>query len=70
MQSGLSQKGNKKFWVKVKWVTNYTGWTKEELRQARLNGWITWRHSEEDGWEYDLNSIDERMIKREEDATI
>ena len=57
MTSGHSQIKNKTFWVKVSWIKDVTGWGKEELRQARESNMITWKHTPEDGFLYDLNSI-------------
>ena len=41
-----------------------TGWKKEGMRRARMQGLITWRHTEIDGFQYDLNSIHPLLIKK------
>lgn len=52
---------NKKVkWVKVGAVKKLTGWNKEELRSARVNGYV--KTKKENGLWYDLSSIDSRFI--------
>jgi hypothetical protein len=53
----------KESWVKVSTVTRITGWNKEQLRQARVNG-ILERKKEKDGFWYKLESIPEVYLKK------
>lgn len=62
MTSGVSQIKNKTFWVKSKWIMRATGWNKGEMRDARERGMVTWRHTEKDGFQYDINSIHHSML--------
>lgn len=50
-------------WIKVSFVILLTGWDKEKLRQAREQGLIEWKKTE-DGWLYKLESIPEQFIKK------
>ncbi len=64
MRSGKSPIQNKAYWVKAVWIMEVTGWNKEQMRRAREQNMITWRHTDIDGFQYDLNSIHPLLIKK------
>ncbi len=64
MTSGKSPIKNKPYWVKASWVMKVTGWNREEMRRARVQNMITWRHTDIDGFQYDLNSVHPLLIKK------
>lgn len=49
--------------VKAKEVKALTKWDKEDMRKARKYGWVKWRKDKKLGFVYELNSIDEKLIK-------
>lgn len=51
----------KETWVKAKWIQSLTGWDGEKMRQAREDGLIQFRV--ENGYEYLLESLNEKFIK-------
>jgi hypothetical protein len=60
----LLNKPEKKTWLKVSFVTGLTGWNGEKLRQARDSQVLEFRKAETGGYEYLLESIPEKLIKR------
>jgi hypothetical protein len=55
-------KPEKETWVKVSFVVMLTGWSKRKLYQARQQGTITYRKTEEKGFEYLVESIPPQFI--------
>lgn len=51
----------KQTWVRAKIIIRLTGWTANEMRQARENGYIQFK--EEDGLWYDLSSLNKLFVK-------
>jgi hypothetical protein len=68
MKSGKSTAAQKSHWVKISWVKKVTGWNKSEMHRARVEGLISWKHTEEDGFLYDINSIHPLFIKKSSPA--
>lgn len=58
----LLGKSNKQTWVKVSFITDLTGWSREKLRQSRNQGIIQYRRSKGKGFEYLLESLSEVFI--------
>ncbi len=56
-------------WVKVGWIKQLTGWNKEQLRRARMEGLITMERRA-DGIYYCLESLNEKFIKNNSHATV
>lgn len=61
--STLLQKQNKVRWVKASFITDLTGWNKEQFRRAREQGIIERRKDETGIW-YNLNSLPDQFIKK------
>lgn len=49
-------------WVRVTFIMQATGWTKERLRQARADGVVKFQ-KRDDGFWYDINSINPLFVK-------
>lgn len=63
----LIEQRRKPRWVKSTAIIELTGWTKEKMRQARENGYITFETRDDANgklsyW-YDLNTLSEKFIK-------
>jgi len=66
--SRVLQQQRKETWVKVSWIVDLTGWSREKLRQARNHGIITYRKTEQRGIEYLLESVPEPFIIKKQTA--
>jgi hypothetical protein len=53
-------------WIGPTWVTDLTGWTPEEMRQARQHNIIEFKRSPGGGYLYKLESIPEQFIKQKQ----
>ena len=53
----------KETWVKSPLITSLTGWDKEGMRRARVNGYIQWRKDENGFW-YLLESLNHIFFKK------
>lgn len=51
-------------WVKSSIITDLTGWTNSQMRQARDNDLITWK-TDSNGYWYDLNTLHPYLIKKQ-----
>jgi len=59
----LTEKAEKRSWVKVGFIMQVTGWDAQGMRKARENGLVKRRRSKEKGIEYLLESIPDMFIK-------
>lgn len=55
-------KQEKETWVKVSFVVMLTGWDKRKMYQARQQGTIVYRKTEEKGFEYLVESIPSQFL--------
>ena len=62
--TALLNKPKREVWVKVSFIKDLTGLSSEKLRQAREQGIIECRKTEENGIEYLLSSIPGQFLKR------
>jgi hypothetical protein len=51
-------------WVNGAWVTSITGWTKEQMRSARMQGIVKFQRSQTQTYKYLLESIPQQFIKQ------
>jgi len=58
----LIKVSSKKTWVNSSWVMHVTGFTKEQMRSARMQGIIEFKHSKTQTYQYLLESIPEVFL--------
>ena len=60
----MSKATKKETWVKVGYITSHTIWdNREKLREARNQGLVKCRKTEQHGIQYLLESINDRFFK-------
>lgn len=61
----LTEKEKKATWISPSWLKKLTGWSAEEMRQAREQRIIEYKASEGGGWLYKLESVPEQFIVKQ-----
>lgn len=64
--NALAAAQRKDTWVGYSWIQKLTGWTAEELRQAREQNIIECKRGDGGGYLYKLESIPEIFIKHKQ----
>ncbi len=55
-------------WVTPKIIIQKTGWNKKDMADARRLGWVKYRENSTGGYEYNINSLDERFFNEKQTA--
>lgn len=54
---------DKETWISARFLAHLTGWSGEQMRQAREKKYLTYRAMDDQrGWEYLLESLNEKFI--------
>lgn len=64
MLRDLVKQKNQPLWVGPSKTKEFTGWNDDDMKRARELTWVKWRRTNgQKGYQYDINSIDQKFLK-------